>query len=256
MRSYSVAVALALALLTGCSNERDYQVAVSWLINGMVPSPERCQEQGIARARFVVRSQSGKTLQTLEEDCGSTLVLSDGNEYGGFLTTRSFEWDTRYSFSLSLVDASGKDVSLAASDSFYVPYAEADIFELGYLDYVQPTGQAASLGGEWSVGSNPDLVAACAQARLKTVQILAASALDTNFENAFPVLEAPCSAGQMSSNNGTTRVPILATGYYQFKYILVSEGGSVVPANTAVLGPYVVPDVQDIRLPRQTFTAF
>src|SRR3712207_3917462 len=112
MRSSALFLAssLAVASLAGCSSspQGDYQVAVSWLLNGTTPSAEQCREQGVARARFEVWSDNGRKLQTLESNCASVLTLSDGNDYGGFLTTRAFEWDRSYQFELTLVDASGK----------------------------------------------------------------------------------------------------------------------------------------------------
>ena len=80
------------ALLSGCGKEEgDYAATVSWAINGMLPTPDLCQEQGIVRGRLEVQDRRGENAQSLEGDCASTVFVPspdprDTNyyEYGGF----------------------------------------------------------------------------------------------------------------------------------------------------------------------------
>lgn len=235
MRSHTRALggfALCLSSLTACDNTGDYQVAVSWLINGTTPNEAMCQEHGIARARFEVRSESGSRVKKVEGNCADAITLSNGFEYGGFYTSASFDWDTRYDYTLTLVDAAGNPVSIAASSSFLLGWAEADVYELSYLDYVNPLGRAASLTGEWQFanGSASTVAADCAAQRVSKVRILATSALDDaqNPSDVVTVAEADCSAGRFDSNG-----PILATGDYFFYLQAISDAGAVVTTTTA-----------------------
>ncbi|HEY6877015.1 MAG TPA: hypothetical protein VI299_03310 [Polyangiales bacterium] len=235
MRSYVCALgglALCLSSLTACSNTGDYQVAVTWLINGTTPNQAMCQEHGIARARFEVRSEGGRSVKTIEGDCAATITLSDGSEYGGFYTNTSFDWDTRYDYTLTLVDAAGAAVSIPASASFGVDWGDRDLYELSYLDYVNPLGKSASLTGEWQFanGTASSVAADCAAQRVSKVRILATSALDDaqNPADVVPVAEADCSAGRFESNG-----PLLATGNYFFYFQAVSDAGAVVTTTAA-----------------------
>jgi hypothetical protein len=234
----------ALPVLAGCDND-DYQVAVSWTLNGKLPTPALCSELGIARGRFEVRTASGKKLRTLESDCEKTVVLSNGYEYGGFLTTRTFQWDRDYEYTLTLVDAAGNPVSSPGEDAFYVDsYDGADIYELGFLDYLNHQGTAAALSGEWSVGSGPDIAAACTSFKIAKVRILVASTLDTDMVDTQVAAEANCSDGKFVSPG-----KVLATGDYLFKYVAVSDIGAVVEEGT----PFAATTDFDIVLPRQMF---
>ncbi len=228
MRSYAHAfggLALCLAFLSGCNNNGDYQVAVSWVINGSTPSPDTCAEHGIARARFEVRSEGGKRVKTLEGDCATTITLSDGGNYGGFYTNSSFDWDTRYDYTLTLVNASGNPVSTPASASFQIGFDQADVFELNYLDYVNPVGTSASLTAEWQFanGSAASVAADCAAQGISRVSVLATSALDDPQAraDAVQVAVADCSSGRFVSNG-----PILATGNYFFFFQALRPDGT------------------------------
>jgi hypothetical protein len=236
MRSHASALGgflFCLSLLSACSNNGDdYQVVVSWLINGTTPNQDMCQEHGIARARFEVRSQSGSAVKTIEGNCADTITLSTGDEYGGFYTNNSFDWDVRYNYTLTLVDAAGNAVSQPASSSFQVAFDDADIYELDYLDYVNPIGKSASLTGEWqfSNGTASSVAADCAAQRVTKVRILATSALDDPDHpgDAVTVAEADCTAGSFISNGS-----ILATGDYFFYFQAISDTGSIVTTTKA-----------------------
>lgn len=248
MRSYALALGSVLLCspLWSCSADRDYQVAVSWTLNGMVPSAQTCQEQNIARGRFEVTTASGKQLQTLESDCAGIITLSDGHQYGGFLTTHAFVWDRTYNYTVTLVDATGAPRSMPGHGSFQVPFDSTDIYEISFLDYLNPNGSAAALSGEWSVAASTDLTAACTANRVSKVRVMVASALDPSFENPMQVGEANCSDGRFASSG-----KVLATGNYLFEYVAVSDGGNVVETGTSL--PVFVDGTRDIALPRQMF---
>lgn len=250
MRSHARALgglALCLSSLSGCSNNGDYQVAVSWVLNGATPNVDTCQEQGIARARFEVRSQGGSRMKTVEGNCADLITLSDGFDYGGFYTNDSFEWDTRYDYTLTLINAAGNDVSVPASASFQVGWDQADVFELNYLDYVNPLGRSASLTAEWQFnnGTAASVAADCAAQRVSKVRILATSALDDPEQpvDTVPVAEAECAAGTFVSNG-----PILATGNYMFYFQAISDNGSVVTTTRAQNVPPVDFDTQVVLM--------
>jgi hypothetical protein len=217
-------LALCLSSLSGCSNNGDYQVAVSWVLNGTTPSAAMCQEHGIARARFEVRSEGGSRVKTVEGDCAELITLSDGYDYGGFYTNDSFAWDTRYDYTLTLVDAAGNPVSVPARSSFQLGWDQADVFELNYLDYVNPSGRAATLSADWQFanGSAASIGADCAAANITRVRIVATSALDDTLADSVTVAEADCGAGRFVSAG-----PILATGDYLFFYQALRADGTV-----------------------------
>jgi hypothetical protein len=255
----SYARALLALLLVGCSNlgwsgctlgdNGDYQAAVSWLINGTTPNADLCAEQRIARFRFEVRTGSGRVLKTVESDCASTVKLDDGNTYGGFLTTRAFDWGTDYYYSLTPIDTTGNALSDAAESSFTLDFDAADIYDLNYLDYLQPIGTAASLAGEWRVGANSDIAAvaaACASKDIKTVRIMASSALDEKLVDAIQVAEAPCGDGKFVSST-----KVLARGSYSFFYEAVSSIGSIVADGDPI--ELLVDGTKDVVLPREAF---
>jgi len=235
---------------TGCTlgPSGDYQVAVSWLINGTTPTADLCAEQRIARFRFEVRTGGGRVLKTHEADCASTTRLGDGFEYGGYLSSAFFEWETEYFYTLTPVDASGNALSDSAESSFSLYYGEGDIYDLVPLDFLQPVGSVASLAGEWSIGSNlvDDLVSACARRGIKTVRMMASSGLDKELLDAVQLGEAPCGDGKFAS--GTN---VLARGSYNFFYEAVSTGDSTVAISEAT--QILVADAKPVVVPRAIF---
>lgn len=249
MRSYTLALTLAASLLTSCSigSDRDYQLVVSWVLNGFVPDADLCQELGIATARLEVRSGDGTRVRTLEADCDELVKNSEGETFGGFITSPAFAWEVRYTYVLTLLDANGNVRSTPpAEGEFFVGYDEADFFEIGYLDYVAPAGQAAALHAEWSVRTG-DVAAACAAERIAKVRIVAVSALNEEFEAPVVVAEAPCAEGRFTTNGQK----VLARGDFRFRYEAVSEAGSLVQAGDPI--PVLVDGTQDIVLPRELF---
>lgn len=248
MRSFRLPLALVLALSSGCSSDDgDYSLVVTWLLNGYVPDALLCQELGIAKARLEVRSGAGTRTKTLEAACESQVENLDGQVYGGFVTSEAFAWGVEYDYTLTLLDAQGNVRSTPpASGSFFLGFEEDNYYQLGFLDYVAPAGQVAALYGEWSVGVG-DIASTCAQNRIAKVQIIAVSALDTQFEGGAVVAEAPCSSGMYSSNGAK----VLATGHYLFRYEAYSDAGALVEAGAGI--EVQVDGTRDVVLPRETF---
>lgn len=253
MRSYALALVSLLAALTGsgCTNDNDYQLAVSWLINGTTPNADLCAEQGVAKARFEVRSGGGRQLKTVEANCADTVILSDREKYGGFLTSRAFTWDVDYYFTLTLVDAAGKPVSIPAEGGpINVGFDEAEIHELGYLDYIQPKGNFAPLAADWTVlGDRLDTVAAdCAAAGIDKVRIMAASALDQDLLDAVAVAESPCATGKFQSAGA-----ILARGFYFIWLEAVGPLGNVVESAHEQAQEFLVNGPEPVLVTRVRF---
>lgn len=251
MRAYTLALVLCLPLLSfaaGCSNEGDYAVAVSWLINGAAPDSAMCQEQGATRARFEVRARGEKT-QVLEVDCASTIErwveeIQDYAPYGGFISKPSFQWGVQYQYTLSLIDAAGNPVSPPGTGEFFLRYDEGEIYELDYLDWLQIEGSSASVRGEWLLGVG-DLATECQTQRVASVEVVAFSALDVAFSQGVtvPGTKVPCASGAVRTNGA-----VLASGYYQFKYVGRSENGIIVTESDPSAPAFV--GVEELALPR------
>jgi len=249
MRTYALSLAILLASLSGCTQDGDYQVAVSWLINGTTPTPDLCAEQRVDRARFEVRSAGGKRVKTVESRCADTIFLNDDNEYGGFLSTVSFDWDTQYYFTLTLVDAVGAPISVPWEGQFRVG-DDTDIKDLPYLDFVEPKGTAAGLTGQWSVRTG-DLATeeSCRAADIGTVRIFATSALDEGLLDAKQVAEVPCASGSFVSQG-----KILARGFYVFFFEAYSRVSPDVLVHAGrASAPFLVDGSKDVALAREIF---
>lgn len=249
MRSYRL-LAVLLSALSSCTfgTERDFQVVVTWLLNGFIPDAALCEELGVATARLEVRSGAGDRVKTLEAPCDRTVPTSEG-EYGGFITSQSFAWEVNYTYSVSLLDRAGNVVSNPpATGEFYVAFDDGDIVELGYLDYVAPLGSAAALYGEWTVRNEAPATACAAPGNdIAQVRIVAVSAQNTEFESPVQVAVAPCADGKINSNGAK----ILARGDYLFRYEAYSSGGALVQAGRAIA--VTVDGTQDVTLPRELF---
>ncbi len=251
MRSHSLVLGVpAFSLFAGCTfgSDHDYQVAVSWLINGTAPNQAMCQEQRVAHARFDVWHGDNAKPRSLEADCAASITVRQDNDdvdYGGFYTPRLFAWEVSYDYTLTLVDASDGAVSMPDHGSFELGFNEADVYQLSYLDFVQPMGSAAALYGEWSIGSG-DLATSCTAQRIQTVQIQVTSALDTNYQQKVVIGQAPCSDGQFRSPG-----KILATGFYNFRYVGISDGGAEVDPGDSI--QLFVDGTSDVTLRREIF---
>jgi hypothetical protein len=231
--------------LGGCgSGSNDYAVVVSYVVNGLAPTPEECAAQGIKSVRLTV--ESGSRRRSVENACGETSIfLSDGYEYGGFLTTDWFEYGALYRYNLDMLGVNG-DVLIPGSGTFTAYYDDITPVELPTLDFFAPRtpgGEIATVTGSFTVGSGPDLTQACAAAGINRVELWVYSVLDELGEYYDRALYAPCDTGVLDS--GT---PLLNPGDYWVSYVAmnyVSETNYTVieesdPISVQVLEPGTV----------------
>src|SRR5688572_16196479 len=90
------------AAACGFSDEGDYAVIPSWLINGVAPDEQQCAEFGADRVEF--RVLNGRHQRVLEGYCEEAVEFEDGDLYGGFITTNSFDYAQTYEYELRLLD--------------------------------------------------------------------------------------------------------------------------------------------------------
>jgi hypothetical protein len=217
-RSRLAWVLCAAAPACGFDSGHDYSTVVTWLINGTAPSPELCEEQGVDRVRFTVRSPSKR--RTLEAPCSSQVVLpSDGLSYGGFVTTQAFDYGVSYDYEVEMLDDSGQPIpGLGYSDTYTTYYGDYVPFELAPLELWDPgRSPIASARGSWTFAGAPANNAICAQLGAAEVAIEVASSTDANFEDYYEVAHADCADGVIDSV-----APALAEGEYVARYVLFS----------------------------------
>jgi hypothetical protein len=264
MKSYALALWLAIPLLVlteGCTVEHDYAVVVSWTLNGYVPDEELCSRLGIAHGRFEVMNRSGRVLKTLEADCDAQVWVEDDErqgDYGGFETSYAFDWDTRYYYKVTLVDASGNPVarpvdqmgnavSQALEGEFSVGYDRGEILSLPTFDYVQPIGGVASLTANWSENSG-NLPGACAAKQIESIRIVLVSAENPDFELPYELARANCADGRWASNG-----KVLEIGSYRFRYEAHKPGDPQYPKLGAPIPVIIDGTSEAITLRPETF---
>lgn len=228
MRALSAPTLLLLAFtlaLGGCrfGIGNDYAVTVTWLINGTAPTPELCRAQGVDQIRFTVLGP-GKE-RALYADCEEQVLLeSDGFYYGGFVSTRSFEYDVRYRYRVEMIDRQGKVVQNAGYvDSFEVSWGDELPWVLIPLELFSPEGTLAGLSGEWTLDRQKATAAACAELGATTIAIDVASSTDLDFVDSYEIASADCAAGGVVSDG-----PVLAEGEYLVRYVALDEDDEVV----------------------------
>jgi len=228
MRALSAPPLLLLVFtlaLAGCrfGIGNDYAVTVTWLINGTAPSAELCRAQGVDRIRFTVHGP-GKE-RALYADCEEQVLLeSDGYYYGGFVSTRSFEYDTRYRYSVEMLDRQGNVVQNSGySDTFEVSWGDELPWVLIPLELFSPEGTLAGVKGQWTFDRNKADAAACAELGATTIAIDVASATDLDFEDSYEIVRADCATGSVTSDG-----PVLAEGEYLVRYVALNEEDDVV----------------------------
>jgi hypothetical protein len=168
--------------------------------------------QGVARVRFTVRG--GDREKSLEADCNERIFLSDGFDYGGFITNESFDYGRKYTYQVDMLDTRG-EVIAGYSGSFRAEYGDFTPVELPPLELFQPTGDMAALVGSFEVGDGP-LSETCAQAGIDAVELWVASATDVKFVDPVVIHTADCETGEVGSDEAA-----LAYGDYQVKYVAV-----------------------------------
>jgi hypothetical protein len=212
--------ALPLLLLAACGSERDdYAVAPSWLINGMAPDEALCATYGVESVRLTI--EGSQKDRTLEAACSDRIVLSDGFEYGGFVTTESFDYDKPYRYQVDMLDAQGESIA-GYSGSFQAQFGDLTPVELLPLELFWPQGDQASLAGSFTLDGQ-NLAKDCESAGIAHVEIWVASVTDPELVDAQPVLSSACSAGKLESDG-----PVLAIGDYQAKYVALDAEDRVV----------------------------
>ena len=229
--------AAAPMLLGSCSGGHDYAAVVTWLINGTAPSPELCEEQGVDRVRFTVRSPTKR--RSLEARCDKQVVLpSDGLAYGGFNTTRSFDYDVSYDYEVEMLDRSGNPIpGLSYSDTFTGHYGQLEPLELRPLELWDPErAPIASARGSWTFAGRPASSAICESLGAAEVAIEVASSTDADFVDFVEIAHADCAAGALDSVD-----PVLAEGEYVARYVLFTASDEVLQEIPIVDGDALAP---------------
>jgi hypothetical protein len=235
--------ALLVGLLGSCGqDDDDYDVAVSWLINGLAPDSELCDRYQVESVRLTLLDRDRN--RTVESSCSDRVILSDSFEYGGFITNRDFEYELLYRYRVDMLDGNG-DVVAGYEGSFEAFYDNVTPVELPTLELFEPIGEDATLNGSFDVAPGPN-AESCAAAGIDAVEVWLASAADTRFEDPYVVLSAPCEAGELSSGE-----PLLALGDYQAKYVAVDEELRVIAESEEF--SVLVDGALDITLPAVRF---
>jgi hypothetical protein len=235
--AWTLAAATAPVITAGCSSGHDYAVTVTWLINGTAPSEELCEEQGVERVRFTVRSSSKR--RTLETDCDSTIVSGwDGLAYGGLRTTVSFDFGVPYDYEVQMIDSAGNAIpTLGYGDTFQIHYGDELPVELAPLELWDPErSPIASVFGSWSIGGAGPDSASCALRGATEVAIEIASSTDAAFEDYVEIAHAPCADGVLD-----TRQPVLAEGEYVVRYVLFSADDEALEEIPLADGDQLIP---------------
>lgn len=219
LRLRHAALLLALANVTGCGDDL-YPVTVTWVVNGLAPTAEACERYGIERIVLTVRD--GAQDRTIEGDCEASVFLSDGYEYGGFVTTDSFDYDVVYPYQVEMVGPSGSAI-IQLKGTFSALRGDVTPVELPSLDLLAPLGEdglgtdaVATITGTFSVGSG-NQAEACENAGIERVELWVYSVLDFDFESPARVLFAPCEEGVLDSGD-----PLLDYGDYQVTYVALT----------------------------------
>jgi hypothetical protein len=247
------ALLLTLAGLgvTGCSNTSDYAVVISWAVNGFAPTQEVCDFHGIKSVRLTI--PDGAEKRTVEGRCADTLTLSDGYDYGGFVTTEWFEFGAVYSYQLQMIATNG-DIIIADSGTFRAEYNDYTPVELATLNFFaprQPGGEIASVTGSYSFAGTPDLAQACNDKRVNRVELWVYSVLDFDYQFPDRALFNECPVGTLDSGP-----PLLNPGDYLISYVALdytSEASFQVVQELDPI-PVVVDQAGTVELPHAEFS--
>jgi hypothetical protein len=210
IRLFPQLLAISLCLVVSACSDDEYAVAVSWLINGLPPDDTACEENGVESVRLTIVGHERD--RTLEADCSSTIFLSDGFDYGGFITTESFKYDRVYNYKVDMLDANG-NVVVGYDGQFEALLGDFTPVELLTLELFDPFGDLGAVMGSFTLGEG-DLAENCALAGIDTVELWVASATDPDFVDAEILHAADCSAGEIGGLE-----PVLAFGDYNIKYV-------------------------------------
>ncbi len=244
-----------LGAASGCTFDpgHDYAVTSSWWLNGVSPDAARCKELGIAQ--FRLRMEGPGPAVTLEGDCADTLDIGE-RTYGGFQTTRSFDFGVVYSYSVEALDAQGKVTYVYPGPGAPTPLVSADyrdavlvdgepVVDLYTVDVFEPEGKTSSFSAAW-VFSSGDLATDCQRNQISDVELWIWSATDPELSDPRVLGSGPCEQGELTSNG-----KVLARGNYYFMYVAFDARGGIAEQGDPI--PAVVDDPGDLALPRHQF---
>lgn len=244
-----------LGAASGCSFDpgHDYAVTSSWLLNGATPDTTRCKELGITQ--FRLRMEGPGPAVTLDGDCEDTIAIGDFT-YGGFQTTRSFDFGVVYSYSVDALDAKGKVTYAYPAPGEEKPIVTAEygdavvvdglaIVDLNTVDVFEPAGKISSFSAEW-IFSDGDLASDCDRNKVEQVELWISSATDSGFIDAAVLGSAPCEDGKIVSNGR-----VLASGDYYFMYVALDSRGAIAEQSEPISA--FVEEPGDLALPRHQF---
>lgn len=243
----SVLAALSSAGGCGFDPGHDYAVTSTWLLNGAAPDATRCKELGIAQFRLTMNGPGPAT--TLQAACERTLQI-ERVTYGGFETTRAFDFGVAYEYRVEALDAQGHvlyafpapeqaPLVVSATQGDFVPV------DLYTVDVFEPFGDVASFSAAWVFGDS-DLATDCARNGIKRVQLWVASATDPEFVDYDVVSTSACKDGKVASDGN-----VLARGEYFVKYVALDDRDAVAEASEAISAS--IDRAGDLALPRHKF---
>ncbi len=230
-----------LIISTGCGSDPVYGVTSTWLLNGATPDATRCNELGISRFRLTMDGPGPAT--SLEANCAETIRIGDAT-YGGFETSRAFDYGVEYTYTVDALDAAG-EVLYRYDSQITAYYGDYDPVDLNVVDVFEPAGSTASFSAQW-VFSGGDVAADCEVNQIETVALWITSATDPNFEDATTLAEAPCASGIIKSDG-----KVLARGDYYIQYVALDNRGAIAELSEQLSALVVEPG--DLALPRHQF---
>jgi hypothetical protein len=216
----STTACLALLSAVGCGEDQ-YALVPSWAVNGLAPSQETCDLYGIETVRLTIKD--GAQTRTIDGACARALFLSDGFEYGGFITTKSFDYDIVYPYWVDMLDRDGKQI-IGFNGSVSADYGDVTPVELPTLELFSPRGNVATVTGSYSFDTG-DLAQACDAAGIETVELWVYSVLDYDLETPDRTLPGgACASGQPGP-------AMLDIGDYQIYYVALDANLNVVTSS-------------------------
>jgi len=234
---------LGLGLGSGCGFDpgHDYAVTTTWLLNGATPDATRCKELGIEQ--FELRMDAAGPPVTLRADCDEIIRIGDLT-YGGFETTRSFDYGIVYHYTVDAIGTDGEATHRYEAD-MSADYGDAEPVDLDTVDIFEPEGNISSYSAGW-VFSDGDLSDDCARNQVSKVELWMSSATDPSFYDAFVLDTAACDDGEMISKGR-----VLARGDYYFMYVALDDRGAIAEQSDPI--SVVIEEAGDVALPRHQF---
>jgi len=233
---------LGVGITTGaCSFDpgHDYAVTSTWLLNGATPDATRCAELGITEFRLTMNGPGPAT--KLSAACDETLRI-EGQTYGGFETTRSFDFGVEYVYTVDALNSKGTEL-FGYESSVVAYYGDFIPVDLDTVDIFEPRGKTASFSAQWVFSEN-DIQADCEKNQVEDVEIWIASATDPDFLDPLVLSKSTCADGSFKSDG-----KVLARGEYFFRYVALDDRGAIAELGDALFAS--VGESGDLALPRQ-----